>query len=67
MQIHIRGCNDRSGYGQKKSNLVKNEEHDWRHADLDEVLPVLHLLVVDVVLTHAGAGLFMQTIYLQDS
>ena len=37
---------------------MKNEEHDWRHADLDEVLPVLHLLVVDVVLPHSGAGLF---------
>ena len=36
---------------------MKDEEHDRRHADLDEVLPVLHLLVVDVVLPHSGAGL----------
>ena len=36
---------------------MKDEEHDGRHADLDEVLPVLHLLVVDVVLPHPRAGL----------
>ena len=36
---------------------MKDEEHDRRHADLDEVLPVLHLLVVDVVLPHPRAGL----------